>query len=55
VPPEAEGGRLTQFTSADRVRAFGYVIIAAIYFYFAQGIAVHTASGFSTGVWFDLI
>jgi uncharacterized protein len=46
---------LTQLTSADRVRAFGYVIIAAIYFYFAQGIAVHAADGFSNGVWFDLI
>jgi membrane protease YdiL (CAAX protease family) len=46
---------LTQLTAADRVRAFGYVIIAAIYFYFAQGISVHAANGFSTGVWFDLI
>ena len=55
MPPEAGGARLTQLTSADRVRAFGYVIIAAIYFYFAQGIAVHAANGLSTGVWFDLI
>jgi membrane protease YdiL (CAAX protease family) len=46
---------LTQLTGADRVRAFGYVVIAAIYFYFAEGIAVHTAAGLSTGLWFDLI
>jgi membrane protease YdiL (CAAX protease family) len=46
---------LTQLTSAGRVRAFGYVIIAAVYFYFAQGVSIHAANGFSTGVWFDLI
>jgi membrane protease YdiL (CAAX protease family) len=46
---------LTQFTAADRVRAFGYVIIAAVYFYIAESISVHAASGLSTGVWFPLI
>src|ERR1700733_7000011 len=46
---------LTQFTAADRVRAFGYVIIAAIYFYIAQSIAIHSAGGLSTGPWFPLI
>jgi membrane protease YdiL (CAAX protease family) len=46
---------LTQFTSADRVRAFGYVIIAAIYFYIADRISIHAASGLSTGIWFPLI
>jgi len=35
--------RLTQFTAADRVRAFGHVIIAGIYFYIAQSISVHAA------------
>jgi membrane protease YdiL (CAAX protease family) len=38
-------------TAAERVRAFGYVVIAAIYYYFAQGIAVHAANGLSSGVW----
>jgi membrane protease YdiL (CAAX protease family) len=46
---------LTQFTAADRVRAFGYAIIAAFYFYFAQGISVRAASGLSTGLWFPLV
>jgi len=46
---------LTQFTAADRVRAFGYVIIAAVYFYIAESISVHAANGLSTGVWFPLI
>ena len=44
--------RLTQFTAADRVRAFGYVIIAGIYFYIAQGISVHAANGLASGVWY---
>jgi hypothetical protein len=47
--------RLTQITAADRVRAFGHVIIAGIYFYIAQSIAVHAANGLSTGVWLPLI
>jgi len=55
LPAEAGVARLTQLTSAGRVRAFGYVIIAAVYFYFAQGVSIHAANGFSTGVWFDLI
>src|SRR3984957_4967291 len=44
--------RLTQFTAAARVRAFGYVIIAGIYFYIAQGISAHAANGLASGVWF---
>jgi uncharacterized protein len=55
LPVEPGSARLTQLTSADRVRAFGYVVIAAIYFYFAQGIAVRAANGFTNGVGFDLI
>ncbi len=47
--------RLTQITAADRVRAFGYVIIAGFYFYIAQSIAVHAANGLSTGVLLPLI
>ncbi|HET6218813.1 MAG TPA: type II CAAX endopeptidase family protein [Acidobacteriaceae bacterium] len=46
---------MTQITAADRVRAFGHVIIAGIYFYIAQSIAVHAANGLSTGVWLPLI
>ena len=42
---------LTELNPADRVRAFGYVILAAIYFYFAQSVSVHAANGFSSGVW----
>ena len=47
--------RLTQFTAADRVRAFGYVIIAGIYFYIAQSISVHAANGLASGVWAPLV
>jgi uncharacterized protein len=47
--------RLTQFTAADRVRAFGYVIIAGIYFYIAQSISVHAANGLSSGVWAPVV
>jgi len=43
---------LTQFTAADRVRAFGYVIIAGIYFYIAQSVSLHAASGLVSGEWF---
>jgi membrane protease YdiL (CAAX protease family) len=46
---------LTQFTAADRVRAFGYAIIAAIYFYLAQSISIHAASGLSNELWFPLV
>jgi uncharacterized protein len=47
--------RLTQFTAADRVRAFGHVIIAGIYFYFAQSISVRAANGLSSGAWAPLV
>ena len=46
---------MTHFTSADRVRAFGYVVIAGIYFYLAQSISLHAANGLSTGVWVPLV
>jgi membrane protease YdiL (CAAX protease family) len=45
---------LTQFTAVDRVRAFGYAIIAATYFYIAESISIHAASGLSNGLWFPL-
>jgi membrane protease YdiL (CAAX protease family) len=46
---------LTHLSPADRVRSFGYVIIAVIYFYIAQIISVHAANGLSSGVWLPLI
>lgn len=46
---------MTHFTSADRVRAFGYVVLAGIYFYLAQSISLHAANGLSTGVWVPLV
>jgi uncharacterized protein len=45
---------LTQFTAADRVRAFGHAIIAGFYFFIAQSISAHAASGLSSGEWFPL-
>ena len=47
--------RLTQFTAADRVRAFGHVIIAGIYFYIAQSISVHAAHGLASDAWAPLV
>src|SRR3984893_14941932 len=47
--------RLPQFTAADRVRAFGHVIIAGIYFYIAQSISVHAANGLASGAWAPLV
>jgi uncharacterized protein len=45
---------LTHLSPADRVRSFGYVIIAVIYFYIAQIISVHAGNGLSSGVWLPL-
>jgi membrane protease YdiL (CAAX protease family) len=42
---------LTPLSPADRVRSFGYVIIAVIYFYIAQNVSGHAAHGLSSGVW----
>lgn len=36
-------------------RALGCVILAAIYFYLAQSIAVHAAHGLSSGVWTAIV
>lgn len=38
-----------------RIRAFLWVLIAAVYFVFAQQIALRAASGLSSGDWFELI
>jgi membrane protease YdiL (CAAX protease family) len=46
---------LTPLSPADRVRSFGYVIIAVIYFYTAQIISVHAGNGLSSGVWLPFI
>jgi uncharacterized protein len=46
---------LTPLSPADRVRSFGYVILAVIYFYIAQIISAHAANGLSSGVWLPFI
>lgn len=46
---------MTQITAADRVRAFGCVVIAGIYFYLAETVAAHAANGFSGGLWVPLL
>ena len=38
-----------------RIRAFLWVVIAAIYFVFAQMIALRAANGLSSGDWFELV
>jgi uncharacterized protein len=38
-----------------KIRAFGYVVIAGIYFYLAQIISLHAANGLSTGLWVPLV
>ena len=42
---------MTHLTAADRVRSFGYVVIAGIYFFLAQSISVHAARGLASGTW----
>jgi membrane protease YdiL (CAAX protease family) len=49
------GVRLTDLSAAARVRAFGSVILAAVYFYLAQSISVHAANGLASGVWIPVI
>jgi membrane protease YdiL (CAAX protease family) len=46
---------MTELTASDRVRAFGYAVIAAIYFYLADDLSVHAAHGLAGGVWFSLV
>ena len=46
---------MTDFTAADRVRAFGYVILAATWFYFAESLSVHAAHGLVSGIWIPLV
>ena len=38
-----------------KIRAFGYVVLAGIYFYFAQSISVHAANGLASGAWVPFI
>ncbi len=40
---------MTDPTASDRIRAFGYFILAAIYFYFAESLSVHAAHGLTAG------
>lgn len=46
---------MTQTAAARRVRAFGYFIIAGIYFFFAQTVASHAARGLSSGEWSEVV
>jgi membrane protease YdiL (CAAX protease family) len=46
---------MTELTASDRVRAFGYAVIAAIYFYLAESLSVHAAHGLAGGQWFSLV
>ena len=46
---------MTDLSAAARVRAFGYVVLAGIYFYLAQSISVHAANGLASGVSVQLI
>lgn len=39
----------------DRVRSFGYFVIAGVYFLFAQALAAHSAAGLSSGAWSILV
>jgi membrane protease YdiL (CAAX protease family) len=43
------------YESHGKIRAFGYVVIAGIYFYLAQSVSLHAANGLSTGVWVPLV
>jgi uncharacterized protein len=38
-----------------KIRAFGYVVLAGIYFYFAQSISVRAANGLASGAWVPFI
>jgi uncharacterized protein len=40
---------------SERVRAFGYCVIAVIYFLFAQLVAGHAANGLASGDWAELV
>lgn len=46
---------MTDLTASDRTRAFGYVIIAAIYFYLVYILAPHAAHGLARGLWFPFV
>jgi membrane protease YdiL (CAAX protease family) len=46
---------MTELTASDRVRAFGYVVIAAIYFYLAENLSVRAAHGLASEVWLPLV
>jgi uncharacterized protein len=42
-------------TPSGRVRAFGYFVIAGVYFFFAQTVATHAANGLASGEWYELV
>jgi uncharacterized protein len=51
----AGGARVIEATPSGRVRAFGYFVIAGVYFFFAQTVATHAANGLASGEWYDLV
>ena len=46
---------MIETTASGRVRAFGYFIIAGIYYFFAQVVAAHAARGLVSGDWYELV
>ena len=46
---------MIEATPSGRVRAFGYFVIAGVYFFFAQTVATHAASGLASGEWYELV
>ena len=46
---------MTSPTAVERVRAFGYVLLAAVYFYLAENIAARSAHGLTNGLWQTVI
>jgi uncharacterized protein len=42
-------------TPSGRVRAFGYFVIAGVYYFFAQMVATHAARGLVSGDWYELV
>lgn len=39
----------------QRLRSYGYFLLAAVYFFFAKAVAVAAASGLASGDWFELV
>lgn len=46
---------MNQSTAPRRVRAFGFVFLAGVFFYYARVLAEMAARGLSSGAWFELV